>query len=210
MKLAQPKILILYATTEGHTKHVCERAATMLREAGARVTLADFAQAPRAPTIAFDGVILAGALRFGRYPKALVDYATRYAAALNEIGSALLSVSLSAAGANPGDWAGLGQRVEALKRSTRWRPAAVSHVGGALRYSEYGFLLSRLMWLIAWAHGIKTFISRDYDLADYRGLARFVLAFASLPRHAPGAPPCAMTKALSPPAAAPGISLRSG
>lgn len=181
MKPLSPRILLVFATTEGQTRQVCDRAAAMLREAGARVTLADAAGSPPTPTIAFDAVVLAGSLHQGRYQPALVAYARTHRLALNAARTALLSVSLSAAGSRASDLAGLQRCVGEFAEVTGWKPGAVHHVAGTLRYSRYGAIKRRLMWLIARSRGLKTSISRDYSLTDYRALERFLLGFAGLP-----------------------------
>lgn len=171
------RILIVYGTTEGHTRHLCEFAADALQKAGREVALHDASQTAPSPD-AFDAVILAGSLHVGRYQAALVHYAAEHHAALNGMRSAFLSVSLSAAGVDPHDWAGLEECLTKFEQETGWAPKAVHHAAGAIRYSQYDYFKKLALKYIAGQRGQKTVTSRDYDLTDYEALSAFVLGFA--------------------------------
>lgn len=171
------RILTVYGTTEGHTRHLCEFAADALREAGHDVTLIQAADAPGPE--AFDAAILAGSVHVGRYQPALIEYAARSHDALNAMRSSFISVSLSAAGENPDDWEGLEQCVERFEQETGWTPRAIHHAAGAIRYSHYDFFKRLALKYISARRGKQTVTSRDYDLTDYDALKAFVGDFAT-------------------------------
>ena len=113
-----------------------------------------------------------------RYQPRLVDYAHAHHAVLNAERSAFISVSLSAAGQNPHDWAGLEDCLARFERETLWTPAAVHQAAGAIRNSQYDFFKRLALKHIAAQRGHRTNGSKDYDLTDYEALSRFVLDFA--------------------------------
>ncbi len=125
----------------------------------------------------FDFVLLAASLHVGRYQPALVQFARKYHAALNATSSAFISVSLSAAGENPGDWERLEQCLARFLHETMWDPKAVHHAAGAIRYSQYDFFKRLAIKYIASRHGRATVTSHDYNLTDYGALESFLLSF---------------------------------
>ena len=61
----------------------------------------------------------------------------------------MLSVSLSAAGTDAEDWAGIHKCVAQFEADTGWIPGRVEHVAGAFRFSEYDFFRAWAMRRIA-------------------------------------------------------------
>jgi menaquinone-dependent protoporphyrinogen oxidase len=169
-------ILIVYGTTEGHTRHVCHYIQSVLSEAGAGVTICDATREVPDPA-PYDICFVAGSLHAGNYQSSVVDYVRRHHDALNGKRSAFLSVSLSAAGENTHDWEGLEQCVARFTHATSWIPTVVHHVAGAIRYSQYDFFKRLALKYIAHKRGQETVTSRDYDLTDYDDLKQFVLGF---------------------------------
>ena len=59
-----------------------------------------------------------------------------------------------------------------------WHPERVVPVAGALRYSQYNFLVRFVMKRIARKSGGSTDTTRDHDYTDWAALDRFVSEFA--------------------------------
>lgn len=168
------RILIAYATTDGHTRKLAEFAGQRLSREGHEVLLHDCAD-PEAPDPAeFDDVILAGSIHLGRFQPALVAYARAHAASLNARPSALIAVSLSAAGDHPEDREGLDRCTEHLLSETGWRPSAIHHAAGAFMFTRYGWLKRMLLNRIARRRGLTLDTSKDHDLTAYEALIRFL------------------------------------
>lgn len=173
------RIPIVYGTTEGHTRDLAEFAARALGESGHEARAVEAGSAAEPDLAVADAAILAGSLHVGTYQAALTDYARRHHQRLNAMPSAFVSVSLSAAGENPDDWAGLEQCLARFRHETQWAPRAVHHAAGAIRYSHYDFFKRLAMKFIAGKRGKATVTSRDYDLTDYDALKEFVMEFAA-------------------------------
>lgn len=193
------RILIVYGTTEGHTRELCNFAARALRERGLLVTVEEAGQDPSHPDPAsYDVVFLAASLHVGRYQPHLVDYARAHHAVLNGRRCAFISVSLSAAGENPHDWEGLEQCLARFEGETDWTPAATHKAAGAIRYSQYDFFKRLAMKHIAAQRGQRGLSSQDYDLTDYDALSKFVLEFVEASGAQAGDKAPAATSAAAP------------
>jgi menaquinone-dependent protoporphyrinogen oxidase len=171
-------VLIVYGTTEGHTRDLCHFVARELHAAGHPAAVEPAGADPRDPDPApYDAVVLAASLHVGRYQAPLVAYARVHHQALNAKPAAFISVSLSAAGVDPDDWEGAAQCLARFEHETQWTPKAVHHAAGAILYSHYDFFKRLALKFIAAQRGQHTVTSRDYDLTDYAALRRFALAF---------------------------------
>jgi menaquinone-dependent protoporphyrinogen oxidase len=166
--------LIVYGTTEGHTRHLSQFVQQVMEEAAHEVTVAEAGPAAPDPD-AFDLIVLAASLHVGSYQAALIDYARRHHDTLNSKPSAFISVSLSAAGENPDEWEGLKECAARFEHQTSWTPRAVHHAAGAIRYSQYDFFKRLALKFIAKKRGKETVTTRDYDLTDYGELQRFAI-----------------------------------
>lgn len=173
------RMLIVYGTTEGHTRRLAHFTAEQLRSHGRQATVEEAGPDDLHPDPgAYDATILAASLHVGRYQPALVHFARRQHETLNAQPSAFISVSLAAAGVNPHDWEGLEQCLARFEHETLWTPRAVHHAAGAIRYSQYDFFKRLALQFIARQRGHETVASHDYDLTDYAALGEFVLGFA--------------------------------
>jgi menaquinone-dependent protoporphyrinogen oxidase len=174
------RILIVYGSTEGHTSDLSGFIAGVLREDGHEVIVRDAADKASLPDPGtYDVIVLASSLHVGRYQPALIEFARTHHELLNEMPTAFISVSLSAAGENPDDWEGLEQCVGRFVHETMWNPKAIHHAAGAIRNSQYDFFKRLAIKYIARQHGKQTVTSQDYDLTDYPELKHFMLTFVN-------------------------------
>jgi menaquinone-dependent protoporphyrinogen oxidase len=170
------RVLVVYGTTEGHTRDLCEYINQVLDEHGAESTVADAAGKPPPPS-EFDLCFIAASLHVGSFQASVVDYACRHHEVLAQKPAAFLAVSLAAAGLNPTGWEEAIQCVRRFTHQTAWTPVAVHHVAGAIRYSRYDFFKRLSVQYIATHRGDKTVPCDECDLTDYEALESFVLEF---------------------------------
>lgn len=140
------QILVVYATTEGQTRKIGRFVAAYLARLGHGVELLSAADASH-DTPEGDAVVLAGSLHAGSYQGDLVDFARAHADTLRQRPTLFLSVSLSAAGSDPDDWAGLDAAVKRFAEKIGWSPGRTEHIAGALKFSEYDFFR---YWAMRW------------------------------------------------------------
>jgi menaquinone-dependent protoporphyrinogen oxidase len=172
------RVLIIFGTTEGHTRELCEFAARCLHDAGHSATVEQAtAKSEDKSIVEYDAFVLAGSLHVGSYQPALIQFALNHHETLASKPNAFISVSLSAAGENPHDWEGLEQCLARFEKQTGWKPQVVHHAAGAIRYSHYDFFKRLAIKYIASRRGQDTVTSCDYDLTDYDALKTFVLKF---------------------------------
>jgi menaquinone-dependent protoporphyrinogen oxidase len=165
------RLLIVYGTTEGHTRKVAERIAATVR---ARGHVADVLDASAHPAAAepgeYDGVVVAASLHYGRHQPTVDRFVREHLHALEQLPTALFSVSLSAARNDPEHRAAARRCVNDFLDETGWRADRTYLVAGALAYSRYGILKRQLMRWISWREGGDTDTSRDYEYTNWEGL----------------------------------------
>jgi menaquinone-dependent protoporphyrinogen oxidase len=172
------RVLMVYGTTEGHTRSLCHFAARALSEAGFPTAVEPAGSGRSVPVPApYDAVILAASIHVGRYQPPLVAFAREQHEVLNAKPAAFISVSLSAAGVTPPDWESCDDCIARFEHETLWTPKAVHKAAGAIRYSQYDFFKRLALQFIAAERGAPMVTTRDYDMTDYDALRRFVTGF---------------------------------
>jgi menaquinone-dependent protoporphyrinogen oxidase len=141
------KVLVLYGTTDGQTRKVARFASDLLVHQGHSVELLCASDAEGLAIARFDAVIAAGSVHAGHYQADLIEVLKKEAAAVSKVPNLFVSVSLTAAGDDIDDWAGLQSCVDRFAADTGWTPQQVAHVAGALRFGQYDFFR---YWAMRW------------------------------------------------------------
>jgi menaquinone-dependent protoporphyrinogen oxidase len=190
------RILILYGTTEGQTRRICEKIASQLSSLGDTTTLMDAStitdpvlattsgsnpgplkpgpvnNAPLAPDVtAFDAAILAASVHAGEYQASIQQFARTNAAALNAMPTAFVSVSLSAASDDAAERTAIDECAGRFAKTTGWIPLETLHVAGAFRFTRYDFFKGWAMKLIAWEKKVTFEAGKDLELTNWGTLA---------------------------------------
>ncbi|MDS0222281.1 flavodoxin domain-containing protein [Haloarcula sp. S1AR25-5A] len=141
-------ILILYGTGEGQTAKIADRIATTISERGHETSTLDIRERPNSFTLdGYDAVVVGASIHVGKHQGAVRDFVTNNQTALSGMPTAFFQVSLSSANEEKREEAA--GYVESFLTETGWHPDRIGQFGGALRFSEYGFLKRLMMKQIA-------------------------------------------------------------
>ena len=183
------EVPVFFATTEGQTRRIARRLASVLHDLGLDSCAIDVA-GPDAADIDWTrvrGAFVGASLHGGKHQRAATRFVRKHAADLNDIPSAFYSVSLSAASKNAQEVEAAESLAKNFAAACGWTPARIASVAGRLAYREYGFFIRMVMKRIARKEGAPTDTSRDYELTNWedvdklaRDMARMVHARAAV------------------------------
>lgn len=170
-------VLVLYGTTDGHTRGVADAIGRALQLSGLHVDVVE--AGTRQPSICdYSAVVVAASVHAGKYQPAVCEWVRANAADLNARPSAFVSVSLGILQkSDPKVVADLDAIVQRFTHATGWNPGVVKHVAGALLYTRYNLFKRWIMKRIAASAGGETDTSKDYDYTDWNDLRAFADAF---------------------------------
>jgi menaquinone-dependent protoporphyrinogen oxidase len=175
-----PRILLLFASTHGHTAKVAARIAATLEHDGATVDLrrlgADESE-PAPPD--YDAVILGASIHGGHHQRALVKWAESHHTALGLTPSAFFSVCLTAADDTEESRAATRGYLDDFVEHTGWTPGESATFAGALQYREYDVATRALMRLLMRRMHHPTDASQDYEYTDWDAVELWAHAFAA-------------------------------
>ena len=166
---------IAYVTHEGQTAKIAEYIADVIRAHGQEAETVDLKKSGDGVPDGYDGVIVGSSIHVGKHDKHATEYVKRNRGTLEQIPSAMFSVSLAA----HGDEEEAEGYVEKFEEQTGWHPAKVALFSGALPYTEYGFVKRHMMKQIA-GHmpgDLGTDTHRNYVYTEWDGVKRFAEDF---------------------------------
>ncbi|WP_224334898.1 flavodoxin domain-containing protein [Haloprofundus halobius] len=170
--------LVYYGTGEGQTAKVTDRIAERLDERGHDVTAVNASKSPDGISVtAFDAVLVGASIHGGKQQQAVVRFVDANRDALATKPTGFFQVSLSSADER-GEAQAAGY-VDGFVSETDWHPDRIGLFGGALRYSEYGFLKRLVLKQIAKRALPDTDTSRDVEFTDWAEVDAFAADFAA-------------------------------
>ena len=173
-------VFVCYGTGEGQTATVADRLAETLADRGHDPTVVDAAALPTELNVEdFDAVLVGSSIHVGTQRPEVERFVSDERDALAGRPTGFFQVSLSSATDDPERRAEAAGYVDAFVEQTGWHPDRIGLFGGALRYSEYGFLTRLLMKRIARDATGDTETSRDYEYTDWAEVEAFANDFAA-------------------------------
>lgn len=170
------RILIPYATTEGQTAQIAEVIAGVLRERGHDADDVDITTLHDTIPDDYDAVIIGSSIHMAKHDKHALEFVRKNLDTLVRLPSAFFSVSLAA----HGDIQEAEGYVDQFEEESGWRPDSIALFGGALHYTQYGFIKRHMMKKIAGDKpgSLGTDLSRDYVYTEWDAVKRFAEHFA--------------------------------
>jgi menaquinone-dependent protoporphyrinogen oxidase len=171
-------LLVVYASTHGHTGRIAERIADVVRAEGVSVELATAGADPEA--LDHDAVVAGGSIHAGHHQRELVEWVRRHRATLRCRPAALFTVCLTAADDTDEARAATRTYLDEFVEATDWTPEPAVTFAGALQYREYDFMTRLMMRLLMLKGHHPTDTSRDHDFTDWDAVERFARVCADL------------------------------
>ena len=131
------RILVVYSTTDGHTRHICERLQQVIAGQGDAVTVVALAQADGLDLPGFDKIVIGASIRYGKHQPQVASFIARHQALLETRPNAFFSVNIVARKPEKNQPDTNPYLVRFL-RQISWKPKLLAVFAGRLDYPSYG------------------------------------------------------------------------
>ncbi|MEA2151644.1 MAG: menaquinone-dependent protoporphyrinogen oxidase [Solirubrobacteraceae bacterium] len=175
-----PDVLVVYASTHGHTAKIAARIVATLRSQGIQSDLRDVAHAGDADPRRYQAVVVGASLHKEHHQKAVADWVAARRDLLEQRPSVFFSVSLSAADDDEASRAAAQRCIDDFCTQTGWTPGRTERIAGCLQYREYDAFTRQLMRLLMRRMGRPTDSSQDYDYTDWDAVDRLAREIGAL------------------------------
>ena len=142
-------ILILYATTDGHTRKICAFLQDFIAQQGNHVTLRQVDEASDIDPADYDKIVIGASIRYGKHAKPVYDFVRQNQSLLDSLPNAFFSVNLVARkpGRNTRD---SNPYVKRFLKQISWEPKQLAIFAGKLDYPIYSFWDRKIIQMIMW------------------------------------------------------------
>lgn len=188
------RVGVFYATREGQAKKVAERVAGALIARALEVAVHEVRDDDSALVLTeSDAAVLVASVHMGKHEPEMVTFVKRHKEELEAKPAAFLSVCMAEAAACDANAPAQVRETAAetvrtqlatFLDATKWHPAEVHSVAGALLYTHYNVLVRWVMKQIAKREARPIDTSRDYEYTDWASLDAFAERFADELQHA--------------------------
>jgi len=143
------KILIIFSTTDGHTRKICNRLQQVIDNQNNQVTVISVDDAGTIDLDSFDTIVIGASIRYGKHSPKIYEYIKEYSQILDSKSNAFFSVNVVARKpeknrpeTNP--------YLKKFLKQIPWQPKLVAVFAGKIDYQKYGFLDRFMIRLIMW------------------------------------------------------------
>ena len=163
--------LIIYSSTDGHTKTICEKITNFLN-GGNSVKLVSLENAEKIELSNFENIIIGASIRYGKHSKKLYKFINLNKNILNQKQSAFFSVNVVARKPEK-NTAETNPYINKFLRISKWKPNIIKVFAGKVDYPSYNFFDKYIIKFIMLLTNGPTDISKSYEFTDWSKVDEF-------------------------------------
>ena len=165
------KFLIIYSTTDGHTKKICQRIKNFLAD-GNLVELFSLEDSKKINLSNFEKIIIGASIRYGKHSKELYKFINLNKNILDQKKNAFFSVNVVARKPEK-NTAETNPYINKFLKISKWKPNKISVFAGKVDYPNYNFLDKYIIKFIMFITKGPTDTSQSYEFTDWSKVEDF-------------------------------------
>ena len=163
--------LIIYSSTDGHTKTICKRLPNFLKHDD-EIKIISLKEVKKFDLSEFSKIIIGASIRYGKHSKELYKFIDLNKDVLNQKQSVFFSVNVvarkpekSMPETNP--------YIKKFLKISKWKPKKIGVFAGKVDYPNYGFFDKYIIKLIMFITNGPTDTSQCYEFTDWSKVDQF-------------------------------------
>ena len=158
-------VLIVYSSTDGHTKIICQRITNFLNEDNL-VKLLPLEDAKKIDLSNFEKIIIGASIRYGKHSKELYKFVNLNKNILDQKKGAFFSVNVVARKPEK-NTAETNPYIDKFLKISKWKPNKIKVFAGKVDYPNYNFFDKYIIKLIMFITNGPTDTSQSYEFTDW-------------------------------------------
>ena len=163
--------LLIYSSTDGHTKKICQRIKNFLNGENL-VELLSIEDAKKIDLLKFEKIIIGASIRYGKHSKELYSFINLNKNILNQKKCAFFSVNVVARKPEK-NTAETNPYINKFLKISKWKPNKISVFAGKVDYPNYNFFDKYIIKFIMFVTKGPTDTSRSYEFTDWSKVDEF-------------------------------------
>ena len=157
--------LIIYSSTDGHTKTICERITNFLNNENL-VELVSLEDTRKINLSNFEKIIIGSSIRYGKHSKKLYKFISLNKKILNQKQSSFFSVNVVARKQEK-NTAETNPYINKFLKISKWKPNKIKVFAGKVDYPNYNFFDKYIIKFIMFITKGPTDTSQSYEFTDW-------------------------------------------
>lgn len=166
------KILILYSTTDGHTRKICTRLQTIIEQQGDQVTVISIDDNNCPALDSFDKIVIGASIRYGKHQPQVFRFIEENRSLLEQKPNAFFSVNVVARKMQK-NTPETNPYFKKFLRQITWVPRKQAVFAGKINYSMYSFWDRNIIRFIMWITHGPTDPSSNVEFTDWQAVDDF-------------------------------------
>jgi len=163
--------LIIYSSTDGHTKIICERIRNLLND-GNLVELVSLEDVKKIDLYNFEKIIIGASIRYGKHSKELYKFIDLNKNILGQKQCAFFSVNVVARKPEK-NTAETNPYINKFLKISKWKPNKIRVFAGKVDYPNYNFFDKYIIKFIMFITKGPTDTSKSYEFTDWSKVDNF-------------------------------------
>ncbi len=157
--------LIIYSSTDGHTKTICERMINSSNDKNS-VKILSLNEATKIDLSEFNKIIIGASIRYGKHSKKLYNFIDNNKIILDQKESSFFSVNVVARKSEKNS-PETNPYIKKFLKISKWTPKKVGVFAGKVDYPNYGFFDKYIIKLIMFITKGPTDTSQSFEFTDW-------------------------------------------
>tara|TARA_B100000700_G_scaffold216283_1_gene237735 strand:+ start:370 stop:894 length:525 start_codon:yes stop_codon:yes gene_type:complete len=163
--------LIIYSSTDGHTKTICKKIANFLKD-GDIVKIISLDEATKIELSKFNKIIIGASIRYGKHSKELYNFIELNRNILDQKQSIFFSVNVVARKSEK-NTPETNPYIKKFLKISQWRPKKIGVFAGRVDYPNYGFFDKYIIKFIMFLTNGPTDTSMAYEFTNWQKVQEF-------------------------------------
>ena len=163
--------LIIYSSTDGHTKTICKSITNFLND-GKLAKITSLEEATNIDLTEFNKIIIGASIRYGKHSKQLYKFIKLNKNILDQKQSIFFSVNVVARKPEK-NTADTNPYIKKFLKISKWRPKKIGVFAGKVDYPNYGFFDKYVIKLIMFITDGPTDTSMSYEFTNWQKVKEF-------------------------------------
>ncbi len=173
------KILIVYSTTDGHTKKICERIKKLIEDRAHTVALAFINDEPDIEIDPFDTIVIGASIRYGKHRPQIYEFIRKNRQVIDSKPNAFFSVNVVARKPEKNS-PDTNPYLKKFLRQLSWEPQVSAVFAGKINYPIYTFWDRQIIRFIMWVTNGPTDPGAVVEFTDWTKVDDFGQVIADM------------------------------
>jgi menaquinone-dependent protoporphyrinogen oxidase len=166
------EILIIYSTTDGHTREICSRLRDTVEKDDNAVTLVAIEDAGELDLEAFNKIVIGASIRYGKHSAKVYKFIDSNINTLDKKANAFFSVNVVARKPEKNQPA-TNPYLKKFLRQISWKPKELAVFAGKIDYQKYRIWDRYMIMMIMWMTNGPTDPEANIEFTDWNQVNEF-------------------------------------